>query len=134
VIEAGDPYQWQVELGAQLIAQKLGIKDSVVCYQSKVGPLEWLKPNTEDEILRAAKDGVDVILLPIAFVSEHSETLVELYIQFQEVASEAGIKNYIRIPALGTHPKFIESLVQVINKEKGQRICPKEFCKCIGDL
>lgn len=130
VIEAGDPYQWQVEQTSAAVAAKLGAKDYVVCYQSKVGPLEWLKPNTEDEIIRAAKDGVPIILTPIAFVSEHSETLVELDIQFKELAEEHGANTYIRIPALGTHPLFIKALAGLIKKEKGQKICPKEFCQC----
>ena len=130
VIDAGDPYQWQVEQGAAAIAAKLGAKDWVVCYQSKVGKLEWLKPNTEDEILRAAKDGREVILTPIAFVSEHSETLVELDIQFKELAEQAGIKKYIRIPALGTQPLFIKSLANLTRTKKEQKICPNEFCKC----
>ena len=131
VIDAGDPYQWQVEKTANAVAAKLGVKDYVVCYQSKVGPLEWLTPNTEDEIIRAGKEGKDVILTPIAFVSEHSETLVELDIQFKEVATEAGVKNYARVPALGTHPLFIKSLAGLVQNQKGQnKICPNEFCKC----
>jgi ferrochelatase len=131
VIEAGDPYQWQVEQTSAAVAAKLGIADYVVCYQSKVGPLEWLKPNTEDEIIKAGKEGKDVILTPIAFVSEHSETLVELDIQFKELATDVGVKNYVRIPALGTHPKFIESLANLVKKPTQPKICPKEFCRCI---
>ncbi len=116
VIDAGDPYQKQVEETSAAVAGKLGLKDWVVCYQSKVGPLEWIGPSTEDEISRTAKDGKDIILTPIAFVSEHSETLVELDIQFKELADELRVKNYIRIPALGTHPLFIKSLAELCRK------------------
>jgi ferrochelatase len=131
VIEDGDSYQWQVEQTSKAVADKLGIKDWVVCYQSKVGPLEWIGPSTESEIERAAHDGKDIILTPIAFVSEHSETLVELDIQFKEFADEKGIKNYIRIPALGTQPDFIKSLALLCQPEyKCAKICPKEFGKC----
>ncbi len=134
VIDAGDPYQWQVEKTAKAVADKLNIKDWLVCYQSKVGPLEWLTPNTEDEIKRAGNEGKDIILTPIAFVSEHSETLVELDIQFKELAQEVGVKNYIRIPALATHPEFISSLAALVRNKKGQnKICPNEFCKCANN-
>ncbi|MBM3566927.1 MAG: ferrochelatase, partial [Alphaproteobacteria bacterium] len=80
VIEKGDPYQAQVEATAAAIATRmgLGMGDWVVCYQSRVGPLEWIGPSTESEIARAGRDGVPVVVAPIAFVSEHSETLVEL--------------------------------------------------------
>ena len=131
VIAIGDPYQWQVEQTSQKVADKLGLKDWVVCYQSKVGPLEWIKPSTEDEIERAAKDGKDIILTPIAFISEHSETLVELDIQFKEFAFEKGVNNYIRIPALGTHPLFIKSLVELCKKPEQKRICPEKFTRCL---
>lgn len=110
VIKKGDPYQKQVEETSATVAAKLAIKDWKVCYQSKVGPLPWLKPNSSDEIELAGKEGKDVILVPISFVSEHSETLVELDIDFRKLAEEAGVPNYIRIPALGTHPQFIKAL------------------------
>ena len=103
----------------------------MVCYQSKVGPLEWLTPNTEDEIIRAGAEKRKVILTPIAFVSEHSETLVELDIQFRELAEQHGVPEYIRIPALGTHPLFINALAKLVtDNKKGQKLCPLEFCKC----
>lgn len=130
VIEKGDPYEFQIQQTSAEIAKRLDIKDWVVCYQSKVGRMEWLGPSTENEIIAAAVLGKDIILTPIAFVSEHSETLVELDIQFKELAVAQGIKNYTRIPALGTHPLFIESLAELTRKEKGQKICPLEFCKC----
>ncbi len=110
VIKKGDPYQKQIEESSGAIARELGLKDWRICYQSKVGPLPWLKPNTADEIVAAGKD---IILVPISFVSEHSETLVELDIDFNKLAQESGIKNYIRIPALGTHPLFIKALADL---------------------
>lgn len=115
VIDAGDPYEFQVEYTSVAVAEKLGATDWMICYQSKVGKLQWLEPSTEDEIKRAGADGKDVIIVPIAFVSEHSETLVELDIQFRDLAKEMGVKKYIRIPALGTHPLFIEALANVVN-------------------
>ena len=93
IIAKGDPYQWQVENTAQAVVDDMKIEglDWTVCYQSRVGPLEWIGPSTDDEIERAGKDGVPVIVVPIAFVSEHSETLVELDIEYKELAEEAGV-------------------------------------------
>ena len=114
----GDPYPRHVELGAAAIARKLeslnaSPDDWLVSYQSRVGPLEWIGPSTEDEIERAGRDGVALVVLPIAFVSEHSETLVELDIEYKELAEANGVKTYVRIPAVGTHPAFIEALGQM---------------------
>ena len=114
VIKNGDPYQKQVEETSAAIAKKLNLKDWRVCYQSKVGPLPWLKPNSTDEIMQAGEDGKDIILVPISFVSEHSESLVELDIDFKNLAAESGVKNYIRIPALGVHPFFIKALAELV--------------------
>ena len=118
VIDQGDPYQHHVELSAQTIAQRLEIKDFVVCYQSKVGPLKWLTPSLETEIKRAAQDRVGVIVVPISFVSEHSETLVELDLQYQAVAQRENVPFYVRIPTVSTHPAFINSLAQMIKSSQ----------------
>ena len=88
VVAGGDPYQWQVEETARRIVDRLGRDDLdwTVCYQSKVGPLAWLEPSTVDELDRTGRDRVPVVVVPIAFVSEHSETLVELDITYRERA------------------------------------------------
>lgn len=114
MIERGDPYQAQVEMTATAVA--LGLErdtDWVLCYQSKVGPLEWIGPSTESEIRRAGTAGLPLVVVPIAFVSEHSETLVELDMEYAEVARQAGVPAYIRVPALGTHPLFIQTLANL---------------------
>lgn len=147
IVEAGDPYQWQVEQTAAAVVERFREKaelsaqdfESIVCYQSKVGPLEWLKPSTDDEIERACKDGVPIVLVPIAFVSEHSETLVELDIEYREMAEEKGCIAYERVPALGTTPHYVEALAQMcrqaepqrITSDQGKRLCPAEFGKCV---
>ncbi len=144
VVDGGDPYQWQVEktAGAVVVAMG-GHEDWSVCYQSRVGPLEWIGPSTEDELARAAKDGVGVIIVPIAFVSEHSETLVELDIEYRELADDLGLPNYIRVPAVGTHPAFISGLAEMVNRVRedashnpfggaeGDRLCPPKLDKCL---
>lgn len=117
VIAGGDPYQVQVEATVAAVVEHLGIPglDYAVCYQSRVGPLKWIGPSTEDELARAAADGVGaVIVVPTAFVSEHSETLVELDIEYREVAATLGIGRYIRVPAVGTAPAFIEGLADLV--------------------
>jgi ferrochelatase len=86
----------------------------VICYQSRVGPLEWIKPYTEDEIRRAGSDKVPVVLVPVAFVSEHSETLVELDMDYRELAARAGVPAYVRVPTVGTAPEFIAGLARLV--------------------
>lgn len=114
VIRAGDPYQTQVEQTAAAIVGTLGITDYSICYQSRVGPLKWIGPATDVEIRRAGDDGLGVIVVPVAFVSEHSETLVELDIEYAKLASEVGVKDYIRVPTVSTHPSFIGALADLV--------------------
>jgi len=118
-IKKGDPYQWQVEQSVNEIVNKMNIKnlDWILSYQSRVGPLKWIGPSTEDVIVENSKIGKKIALVPIAFVSEHSETLVELDIEYKELADKNGCVEYVRIPALGVNVNFISSLSNlVINK------------------
>jgi ferrochelatase len=114
VIKAGDPYQAQVEQTAKAIADGLGEIDWSICYQSRVGPLKWIGPSTDAEIRRAGVDRVAVVVYPLAFVSEHSETLVELDIDYRHLAEKTGVPTYIRVPTVGTHPLFIEGLARLV--------------------
>jgi ferrochelatase len=114
VIKRGDPYQRQVEQTAAAIAEHLGGIDWSVCYQSRVGPLKWIGPSTESEIRRAASDGKAIVLYPLSFVSEHSETLVELDIEYRHLAEQAGVAKYVRVPTVGTHSQFIDGLANLV--------------------
>lgn len=114
VIKAGDPYQAEVEQTAKAIADAIGGLDWSVCYQSRVGPLKWIGPPTEEEIRRAGADKASVVLYPLSFVSEHSETLVELDMDYRRLAEEAGVPVYVRVPAVGTHPLFIQGLARLV--------------------
>ncbi|MDC0189607.1 ferrochelatase [Rhodospirillales bacterium] len=146
IINQGDPYQWQVEQSAQLIAEAAGLSNTkwCICYQSRVGPLKWIEPSLEQELERAAKDGVAVVVLPVAFVSEHSETLVELDIEYKDVAERLGITEYYRVPAVGTHPIFIQGLKEIavsafeqqeeLSSFKELRCCPSMYNKCPSSL
>lgn len=112
VTRKGDPYAEQVEAGCRAIADALGLSDWQLCYQSRVGPMKWLGPSTPEALEVAARDGVGVVLVPIAFVSEHIETLVELDIEYAELAHKAGIQTYIRVPTVSVAPAFISGLAE----------------------
>jgi ferrochelatase len=118
IVDGGDPYPDHVEITAAAVVSKLDQVDLdwVVCYQSRVGPLQWIGPSTDDEIARAAKDGVPIVIVPIAFVSEHSETLVELDIEYRELAEELGIKAYHRAATVSTDGDFIDGLKNNVNR------------------
>ena len=113
IVAAGDPYPWQVERTAAALRAAVALPEVefVVCYQSRVGPLAWIGPSTDAEIRRAGGDGVGLIIAPIAFVSEHSETLVELDIEYRHLAATASVPRYVRVPTAGTAPSFIAGLV-----------------------
>jgi ferrochelatase len=117
VVERGDPYQWQVERTVQAVLERWrgAAFEHTICYQSRVGPLEWISPATDAEIRRAGADGKALIVVPVAFVSEHSETLVELDIEYARLAHASGVPHYIRVPTVRAHPKFVEGLARLVN-------------------
>jgi ferrochelatase len=112
VEEAGDPYQQEIENCTALIMQALNRPNPhVLAYQSRVGPVEWLKPYTEDVIKELGAQNVkDLVVVPISFISEHIETLQEIDMEYREMAEESGIQHFRRVPALNTHPRFIDAL------------------------
>lgn len=119
IIKAGDPYQAQVEITSAAVAAALETRtgrawDWQVCYQSRVGPLKWIGPSTSEAIEKAATDGKGILLSPIAFVSEHIETLVELDHEYAELAHDKGVTPYLRVPALGVDSRFISALSQAV--------------------
>jgi ferrochelatase len=131
IIARGDPYQWQVEQTAAALVEQLGMEDWTICYQSRVGPLEWIGPATDTEIRRAGADGRGVIVVPIAFVSEHSETLVELDILYAELARQVGVRDYLRVPTVGVRQEFIAGLAGLVRQSASRRrVCPAGFSRC----
>jgi ferrochelatase len=116
VEEAGDPYQQEIEDCVALIMQTLDRPNPhTLAYQSRVGPVEWLQPYTDDALKELAEQGVqDLVVVPISFVSEHIETLQEIDMEYREIAEEAGIENFHRVPALNTHPVFIDDLAKLV--------------------
>lgn len=145
IVGRGDPYPWQVERTAAAIVRRLG-RDGLdwrVCYQSRVGPLEWIGPATDAEIVRAGAEGKALVVSSIAFVSEHSETLVELDIEYARLARERGVPCYLRVPAVGTAGEFVEALAALVEEASarddgapepcaagGVRICPAAHGRC----
>jgi len=144
IVKQGDPYQWQVEQTMAAVVAALNVPDLdyQICYQSRVGPMKWIGPSTESEIERAGADKKNLVMIPIAFVSEHSETLVELDIEYRHLAEEAGVPHMIRIDTVGDHPLYIAALADVVKKTLGcggavcspPKRCPKTFsgCPCAG--
>lgn len=138
-IKAGDPYEAQVNKSVAAIVESLGIKDLdyLVTYQSKVGPLKWLEPPTDQEIINACIAKQPIVIVPIAFVSEHSETLVELDIEYRHLAQQHNSVGYFRVPAVGVHSAFIEGLAQLcLNADQklapgvNEQQCEKQLAMC----
>ncbi len=164
IIDNGDPYVFLVEETVRNIIPELSNKFNVsinkidyqICYQSKVGPTKWTSPSLEDAIKKASIEQKNIAIIPIAFVSEHSETLVELDIEYKNKAESLSINEYIRVPALNFQPQFIESLKNMClsanfdsakkcfssanvmpngdnknnNHNYGYRICPNKLVQC----
>lgn len=141
----GDPYQAHVERTVAAVVERLAIRDLdyLICYQSRVGPVEWLKPYTDHAITEAATEGRPIVVVPVAFVSEHSETLVELDIEYKKLATDLSAPAYIRVPTVSAAPAYIEGLAAMV-AEAGSRtgifpqgglcVCPASAgaCPCRG--
>ena len=138
-VSGGDPYRWQVEQTASKLVQRLGINrlEWRLTFQSRVGPLAWIGPATDAEIRNAGREAKGVIVVPIAFVSEHSETLVELDIEYALLARESGVPDYQRVPTVSSHPLYISSLADLVEQALeedadfvGARQCPQSLKRC----
>eukprot|EP00741_Cyanophora_paradoxa_P008866 tig00001388_g8583.t1 len=118
VEQAGDPYQREVEECVEAIMRELNVENKfTLAYQSRVGPVEWLKPYTEDTIEALGAKGIkDLCVIPISFVSEHIETLEEIDQEYRELAEENGVERWRRVPALDTYPAFIEDLASMVEE------------------
>lgn len=127
VEEAGDPYKEEMEECVGLIVAELERRRAMrndkdeqplphtLAYQSRVGPVEWLKPYTDDSIRELGAQGVKRLLaVPVSFVSEHIETLEEMDMEYRELAEESGVEEWRRVPALNTAPRFIGDLADAV--------------------
>jgi len=137
-IKQGDPYQWQVEKTVEGIMSKLTNEnpDHIISYQSRVGPLKWIGPSTDEIIIKYSKEKKGIVIVPVAFVSEHSETLVELDIEYKKLAEKNGCSFYKRVPALGIEENFIRGLMELVLKTETKDnivssiMCPNKYSKC----
>jgi protoporphyrin/coproporphyrin ferrochelatase len=132
IVNAGDPYPGQVELTARGIVASLARPglDWQVCYQSRVGPLEWIGPETNAEIRRAGAEHVPLVVAPISFVSEHSETLVELDLDYRRIAENCGVPAYFRVPTVGVEPAFIAALAALVRRSSSES--PSAACAALA--
>ncbi len=142
IVKKGDPYQFQVERTTAAVVRVMDIPDLdwSICYQSRATPQKWLEPSTEQAIDAAAEDKTAILVVPIAFVSEHSETLVELDVEYRDLAHEKGVPGYFRAPAQNSDPAFIESLADLVRSSRargpglcswaGGRTCPRAHTDC----
>jgi ferrochelatase len=128
IVDRGDPYVAQVSATVHAVVAKLGLAASewMVAFQSRVGPLEWVGPPTDHSIEEAAAAGKAVVVVPVAFVSEHSETLVELDIEYRHLAEKRGAAAYERAPTVSEDPDFIAGLAELVRAalNRPQRIQP----------
>ena len=137
-IKKGDPYQWQIEETVKNIMIELKDEnlDHTISYQSRVGPLKWIGPSTDDEIIKYSKEKKGIVIVPVAFVSEHSETLVELDIEYKKLAEKNGCSFYQRVPALGIEENFIKCLTELVLHQETRSnfvssvMCPNKYVKC----
>jgi ferrochelatase len=125
VVDGGDPYENQIQRTVAAVVERLGPDwaadwDWRLCYQSRVGPMKWLGPSTPDALAEAGRDGRGVLVVPIAFVSEHVETLVELDHEYAALARPLGLPFYLRAPAVGVDVAFIEGLAETVTGALGK--------------
>jgi len=142
IVKQGDPYQWQIELSVAAVVRELNEPelDWQICYQSRATPQKWLDPSIEHAIEQAGRDQAGVVVVPIAFVSEHSETLVELDREYGELAVEKSLPFFVRVPAQNSDPGFIAALAGIVRgllgrghglfSVTGSRICPSKSKDC----
>jgi protoporphyrin/coproporphyrin ferrochelatase len=134
IIQGGDPYQWQVE---QTVAAVVAAVEAdggerieyTTCYQSRATPQKWIEPSTDSEVERAARDRIALLVVPIAFVSEHTETLVELDVEYRDLAVKLGVPGYFRVPTQNADAGFIASLAGLVRRV---RACGPGLCSGAG--
>ncbi|HEY7728112.1 MAG TPA: ferrochelatase [Candidatus Eisenbacteria bacterium] len=114
-IEAGDPYCNHVKVTMNGILERLPRLPAALAYQSRVGPVEWIGPGTDQEIDRLAREGVkDVLVIPISFISDHIETLYEIDMLYGDQAKARGLRTFRRMESLNDFPPFLDALADLV--------------------
>jgi protoporphyrin/coproporphyrin ferrochelatase len=121
IVRAGDPYKYQIEqtVAAVIAAWRRNDLDWKICYQSRATPEQWLEPSTDAEVTQAGRDKTAVLVVPIAFISEHTETLVELDVDYKKLADRCGVPGYFRVRTQQLDPAFIMSLASLVRSVRG---------------
>jgi ferrochelatase len=136
VIDRGDPYPQEVGATVGAVMQRLGESyPYLLAYQSAVGPVRWLGPSTESVIRKLGAQGRRrLLIVPIAFTSDHIETLSELDIEYGHVAKRAGIERYVRAPALNDRATFLDAMADIVRAHlaSGERYGPQYLLNCPG--
>ena len=130
VIEKGDPYQRQIEETVALVMRRGGFSNRHrLCYQSKVGASKWLQPSLRETLKHAAAEGVrDLCVVPIAFVSDHLETLGEIDHEAREIARGLGIRQFELTAGLNDSPRFIAALAELVFEAVGENRTAEDGC------
>jgi ferrochelatase len=127
IVDRGDPYQFQIEAYVARLRRFLRDPeiDGVVCFQSRATPQKWLGPSTDEAVVEAGRDGCAVVVVPVAFVSDHSETLVELDMEYRDLAEKSGVPGYFRAPVQNDDPGFIAALAYLARaaRDHGAGLC-----------
>ncbi len=115
-VQKGDPYPKQIESTVKRVMIKLSIKNPYyISYQSKVGPIKWLEPSTENTIRNISKQfNHDILMVPISFVSDHYETNYEIDIYYYNIAKSLDIKKFMRVESLNCNSTFISALAKLV--------------------
>ncbi|MFT6213157.1 MAG: ferrochelatase [Alphaproteobacteria bacterium] len=139
-VDDGDPYEEQISKTAGAIEKYLNQKGYdnkfIITYQSKVGPKKWLEPDTETSIETLSKEKKPLVIIPLAFTSEHSETLVELDIDYKNFALSLGCPDYMRVPTVSYDAHYISGLktgiMNIINHNitSNPSICSDKMKEC----
>jgi ferrochelatase len=127
IVDRGDPYQFQIEAYVAALRRYLRDPeiDGMVCFQSRATPQKWLVPSTDEAVIEAGRDGCAVVVVPVAFVSDHSETLVELDMEYRELAETHGVPGYFRAPVQNDDAGFIAALGHLarVARHRGPGLC-----------
>jgi protoporphyrin/coproporphyrin ferrochelatase len=113
-VKSGDPYTVEIKETVEAVMERREVKNSYwLSYQSRVGPQKWTQPNTEDLVRRHLEYGIrNFLMIPIAFVTDHIETLYELQVELVEEMEEEGFEfeNYVVMGGINEHPSYIRAL------------------------
>lgn len=116
-IDRGDPYQQQVETTAWEVMEQVGDYRWSIAYQSRSGPVRWMTPGTDDEIIRLGSEGEKALLMvPVSFVSDHIETLEEIDLQYRMLAEQHGSPHFFRAPSLNDRSDFLDAMADLVRQ------------------